>query len=70
MPELARLKQSDTAALWKEIESRQTAEEDIPEAEIDLTAREYEALIDPSKARHDDPDLTADVIAAPNRGRT
>jgi hypothetical protein len=65
MPELAALREYDVAAVWKEVESRQAAEEVIPEVEIDLTAREYEALVDPSKARRDDRDFTADIVATP-----
>jgi hypothetical protein len=65
MPELAALRDYDVAAVWKEVESRQAEEEVIPEVEIDLTAREYEALVDPSKARGDDRDFTADIVATP-----
>ena len=65
MPELAPLRDYDVAAVWKEVESRQAEEEVIPEVEIDLTAREYEALVDPSKARRDDRDFTADIVATP-----
>lgn len=65
IPALAPLKEHDVAAVWKEIESRQAATEAIPEEDIDLTAREYQALVDPSKARNDDRDFTADVVASP-----
>jgi hypothetical protein len=65
MTELAPLREYDVAAVWKEVESRQAAEDVIPDVEIDLTAREYEALVDPSKARRDDRDFTADIVPTP-----
>jgi hypothetical protein len=65
MTDLAPLREYDMTAVWKEVESRQAAEEVIPDVEIDLTAREYEALVDPSKARRDDRDFTADIVATP-----
>lgn len=64
IPALAPLKEHDLTAMWKEIQARQDAEEVLPEDPVDLTAREFEALNDPAKARRDE-DFTADVVSAP-----
>jgi len=65
IPQLAALREYEAAVVWKAIESRRTAEAAIPDEKIDLTAREYEALVDPGKARRDDRDFTADVVPSP-----
>ena len=64
-PTLAPLRDMDLDAVWAEIERRRNAPADVPDTPIDLTAREYEALRDPSKARAGDPDFTAKVITPP-----
>lgn len=64
MPELSPLRTHDPAAIWAEIKARQNADEDLPDEPVDLTAREYEALTDPTKARRDR-DFTADVVPTP-----
>jgi len=64
-PEIAELRSHDRADVWAEIARRRAAEADVPSDPIDLSAREYEALRDPSKARNGDPDFTADVIPPP-----
>jgi hypothetical protein len=62
---LAELRDKDRAEVWVEIDRRRAAEDQVPVGPLDLTAREYEALCDPSRARAGDPDFTADVIAVP-----
>lgn len=62
--ELAPLREHDPSAIWAEISRRKASEADIPEAPVDLTAREYEALLDPAKARRDR-DFTADPVPVP-----
>ena len=64
MPELAALRTHDAAAIWVEIQARRKADEDLPEEPVDLTAREFEALSDPTKARRDN-DFTADIVPTP-----
>lgn len=64
MPELAPLRTHDPAAIWAEIQARQKADDELPDEPVDLTAREYEALSDPTKARRDS-DFTADVVPTP-----
>jgi hypothetical protein len=63
-PELGPLRGYESAAVWSEITSRRATENEIPEEAVDLTSREYEALVDPAKARRDR-DFTADVVMAP-----
>ncbi|WP_377449672.1 DrmB family protein [Rhodococcoides fascians] len=64
IPELSPLRIHDPAAIWAEIQARQQREADVPAEPVDLTAREYEALTDPTKARRDS-DFTADVVPTP-----
>lgn len=64
MPELSPLRDHDPAAIWAEIQARQKVDEDLPDEPVDLTAREYEALTDPTKARRDR-NFTADVVSTP-----
>jgi hypothetical protein len=65
MTELQPLKELDLDEVWAELEKRRAGGE-LPDEDIDLTAREYEALCDPTKARNNDPDFTAKVLAPPS----
>jgi len=64
MPELSLLRPHDPSAIWAEIQERRKIDDAVPAEPVDLTAREYEALVDPTKARRDR-DFTADVVATP-----
>ncbi|MEV6872233.1 DUF1998 domain-containing protein [Amycolatopsis sp. NPDC051128] len=64
-PELGSFREHDRKHVWAEISARRTAEADVPDEPIDLTAREYEALCEPAKARRDD-DFTADIVPGPD----
>lgn len=63
-PELAPLRGRTPAAIWAEISRRTASDDDVPDEPVDLTAREYEALCDPAKARRDR-DFTADPVLVP-----
>jgi hypothetical protein len=63
--ELTELRDKDRAEVWVELDRRRAAEDQVLADPIDLTAREYEALCDPSRARTGDPDFTADITAVP-----
>ena len=62
---LAEVRDKDRAEVWAEIDHRRAVEGQVPVEPLDLTAREYEALCDPSRALRRDPDFTADIIAVP-----
>ncbi len=64
IPELSPLRTHEPATIWAEIQARQKADEVLPDELVDLTAREFEALSDPTKARRDS-DFTADVVPTP-----
>ena len=63
-PKLAELRDYDGSVVWAEITRRKAAEADVPVEPVDLTAREYEALVEPGKARRDR-DFTAEVVPSP-----
>ncbi len=62
--ELAPLADHDPAVIWAEILRRKASQDKLPGTPVDLTAREYEALTDPTKARRDH-DFTADQVPVP-----
>jgi len=62
--DLAALRDLDATAIWAEIARRKASEDFLPAEPVDLTAREYEALVDPTKARRDR-NFTADRVPVP-----
>jgi len=64
VPQLVDLRAYDLDLVWGEVEARHNVAADDDGEAIDLSAREYEALADPSKAARNT-DFTADVVAAP-----
>lgn len=64
VPDLVDLRAYDPDLVWSEVQARHDAQSSDDDEVIDLSAREYEALVDPSKAARTT-DFTADVVPTP-----
>jgi hypothetical protein len=65
-PALSPLRDHDLDAIWAELVRRRDDSTGDHAEPLDLTAREYEALCDPDKARNGHADFTATVLAPPD----